>query len=40
MIRPDPREIVLVGLPIMIEAVAVILFVGMIAVWAAIGSTP
>ena len=38
MIRPDPREIVLVGLPIMIEAVAVVLFVGMIAVWAAIGS--
>jgi len=40
VVKPDPREIVLVGLPILIEAVAVVLLVGMIAVWAAIGSAP
>ena len=38
--KPDPQEIVLVGLPVLIEAVAVVMLIAMIAVWAAIGSAP
>lgn len=34
----DPVEIVAIGLPVLIEVVAVVLFIGMIAVWAALAS--
>jgi hypothetical protein len=40
MRTPSPRieEIVAVTVPVLIEAVAVVMFIGMIAIWAAIGS--
>lgn len=40
MRKPDPVavEIVLVTLPVLAEAVAVILFISMLLVWSAIGS--
>lgn len=34
----DRTEIVAVAIPVLIELVVVVLFIGMIAVWAAIGS--
>lgn len=36
MRKPDPVDLVAVGIPVLAEAVAVILFIGMIAVWAAL----
>lgn len=36
--KPDPREIVVVTVPVLCEVVAVVLFIGMIAVWAALRS--
>jgi hypothetical protein len=36
MRKPDPVEIVAIAIPVIAEAVAVVLFIGMIAVWAAI----
>lgn len=36
----DPVEIVAIGLPIALEAVAVILMIGCAVVWIAIASTP
>lgn len=38
MRKPDPVEIVAVAVPVIAEAVAVILFITMIAVWAQIAS--
>ena len=35
---PKPVEIVQIAIPILIEVVAVMLFIGMIAVWAALVS--
>lgn len=40
MRKPDPVEIVFIGLPILIEVVAVALFIGAMFVWCAIGATP
>jgi len=36
MRKPDPVEIVAVAVPVLAEAVAVVLFIGMIAVYAAL----
>ena len=38
MPKPDPREIVAITLPVLAEVVAVVLFIGMIAVVAALRS--
>lgn len=38
MRKPDPVEIVAVAVPVLAEAVAVILFIVMIAVWSGIAS--
>jgi hypothetical protein len=38
MRKPDPVELVAIGVPILLEAVAVVLFIGMIAVWVALAS--
>lgn len=38
MRKPDPVVIVAVGLPVLAEVVAVVLFIAAIAVWAAIGA--
>lgn len=35
MTRPDPVEIAAIAIPILAEALAVVLFITMIAVWAA-----
>jgi hypothetical protein len=32
--RPDPVEVVAIAIPLIAEAIAVILFISMIAVWA------
>ena len=36
--KPDPREIVAIAIPVLVEVVAVVLFIGAIAVWAAVRS--
>jgi hypothetical protein len=36
MRKPDPVEIVAIAIPVIAEAVAVVLFIAMIAVWAAL----
>lgn len=36
MRKPDPVEIVAIAIPILVEAVAVVLFIAMIAVFAAL----
>jgi hypothetical protein len=36
LMRPDPVEIVAVALPVLLEVVVVVAFLGMIAVWAAL----
>jgi hypothetical protein len=36
MRKPDPVEIVAIAVPVLAEAVAVILFIGMCAVWLAV----
>jgi hypothetical protein len=36
--KRDPIEIVQIAVPVLIEVVAVCLFIGMIAVWAALAS--
>lgn len=36
MRKPDPVEIVAVAAPVLAEAVAVVLFIGMCAVWLAV----
>jgi hypothetical protein len=38
--RPDPVEIAKIGIPVLIEAVAVTLFIAMIFVWLIIKATP
>lgn len=37
--KPNPREIVAVTVPVLCEVVAVVLFIGMVAVWIAVGAT-
>lgn len=36
MRRPDPVEVVAIAVPVLCEIVAIVLFVAMIAVWAAL----
>ena len=36
MLKPDPVEILAVAAPVLSEAVAVVLFIGMCAVWLAV----
>lgn len=38
MRRPEPVEIVAIAVPVLIEIAAVVLFICMIAVWAALAS--
>lgn len=38
MRKPEPIEIVLIAVPVLIEVVAVVLFIGAVAMWAAIAS--
>lgn len=40
MRRPDPEEIVAIGVPMMIEVVAITLFIAVLGVWAIIIATP
>lgn len=40
MRKPDPVEIVLIAVPILIEAAAVVLFIGAGLLWLVIASTP
>lgn len=38
MRKPDATELIFIGIPILIEAVAVLLFIACAVVWLAIGS--
>jgi len=40
MRKPDPVELVAIGIPVLAELVVVSAFIGMIVVWIAIANTP